>query len=213
LAHARAGRAGEFADQFARSSGELALWATRCGQGADPPPRAPEPVRLELAGDWHGAVRAWHALDAPYEAALAAMLGDERSARDAVTVLLRLGADAAVRAFTRERAARGARAVRGPRRTTVANAAGLTRREQEVLERLAQGLTNAGIAQALTLSERTVAHHVSAILGKLGASTRTAAVQAAREAGLLGEATVAIGVGVHSETRQRAQDGPVRDPT
>jgi DNA-binding NarL/FixJ family response regulator len=106
------------------------------------------------------------------------MLGDERSARDAVTVLLRLGADAAVRAFTRERAARGARAVRGPRRTTVANAAGLTRREQEVLERLAQGLTNAGIAQALTLSERTVAHHVSAILGKVGASTRTAAVQA-----------------------------------
>jgi DNA-binding NarL/FixJ family response regulator len=100
------------------------------------------------------------------------MLGDERSARDAVTVLLRLGADAAVRAFTRERAARGARAVRGPRRTTVANAAGLTRREQEVLERLAQGLTNAGIAQALTLSERTVAHHVSAILGKVGASTR-----------------------------------------
>jgi DNA-binding NarL/FixJ family response regulator len=140
---------------------------------------------LELAGDWRGAIRAWRELDAPYEAALAAMFGDDRAARDALAALHRLGARAAVRAFTRDRGARAGRGLRGPRRTTLANAAGLTRREQEVLAHVAQGLTNAAIADALSLSERTVAHHVSAILGKLGVSTRTAAVEAARTAGLL----------------------------
>jgi DNA-binding CsgD family transcriptional regulator len=185
LAHAVAGGAGPFADQFARSSGELALWAARCGQPGPVPPRAADPVRLELAGDWRGAIRAWRELDAPYEAALAAMFGDDRAARDALAALHRLGARAAVRAFTRERGARAGRGLRGPRRTTLANAAGLTRREQEVLAHVAQGLTNAAIADALSLSERTVAHHVSAILGKLGVSTRTAAVEAARTAGLL----------------------------
>ena len=50
---------------------------------------------------------------------------------------------------------------------------------------LASGATNTEIAAVLQLSERTVAHHVSAILGKLRVSTRTAAVKAARGAGLL----------------------------
>jgi hypothetical protein len=47
------------------------------------------------------------------------------------------------------------------------------------------GTTNAQIAAALHLSERTVAHHVSAVLGKLAAPNRTAAVEVARGAGLL----------------------------
>jgi DNA-binding NarL/FixJ family response regulator len=55
-----------------------------------------------------------------------------------------------------------------------------------VLEALETGATNAEIAQALHLSERTVAHHVSAILTKLDARTRHLAVQRARGLGLLG---------------------------
>ena len=50
---------------------------------------------------------------------------------------------------------------------------------------VARGETNPEIARALHLSERTVAHHVSAILGKLGAGNRTAAVEAAHAAGAL----------------------------
>ncbi len=50
---------------------------------------------------------------------------------------------------------------------------------------VARGHTNPEIARALSLSDRTVGHHVSAILGKLGAGTRTAAVEAARAAGVL----------------------------
>jgi DNA-binding NarL/FixJ family response regulator len=56
-----------------------------------------------------------------------------------------------------------------------------------VLERLAAGATNPAIAAVLHVSERTVAHHVSAILGKLGAATRLAAVEHARARGLLSE--------------------------
>ncbi len=182
-----AGLASPFAAQLVRPAGDALLWAARCGEpvtlDANAPP-APEPVRMELAGDWRGAIRAWHALGAPYEAALAALPGDEPAARDG-HALRRLGAFAAARAFAREREARGGAALRGPQRSTLANAAGLTRRQQEVLTALATGATNAQIASALHLSERTVAHHVSAILGKLAAPNRTAAVATARGAGLL----------------------------
>jgi DNA-binding NarL/FixJ family response regulator len=59
--------------------------------------------------------------------------------------------------------------------------ADLTSRELEVLRLLAEGLRNAEIAERLFLSERTVAHHVSAVLRKLGVQTRgQAAAEAAR---------------------------------
>ena len=173
--------------RFARSGGEMALWAWRYGEPFEVPANAPSPVLLELAGDWRGAIDAWRDLGAPYEAALAALPGDDRAARVALATLQGLRAKAAARAFARERAARGARSPRGPRRSTLDNAAGLTRREQEVLAELATGATNREIATALHLSQRTVAHHVSAILGKLGAANRLVAVEQARVRGMLAE--------------------------
>jgi DNA-binding CsgD family transcriptional regulator len=181
--------------RYARWGGELALWARRHGVELEAPDGAPSPVQLELEGDWRGAIRAWRELEAPYEAALAALPGDDAAARQALSALHKLGAGGAIRAFTRERAARGARAVRGPRRSTLADPAGLTRREREVLEQLATGATNPAIAAALHLSDRTVAHHVSAILAKLGVATRLAAIEQARRRGLL------------------SQDGTVRGPS
>jgi DNA-binding CsgD family transcriptional regulator/tetratricopeptide (TPR) repeat protein len=171
--------------RFARSGGELALWGSRLGVELDVPERAPAPVLLELEGDWRRAIAAWSELDAPYEAALAALPGDDRAARGAMATLHKLGAKGAAQAFARDRAASGARAARGPRRSTLANPACLTRREQEVLEALETGASNAEIAEALHLSERTVAHHVSAILAKLGARNRHAAIEQARRRGLL----------------------------
>jgi len=173
--------------RFARPGGELALWASRYGIELEAPAGAPRPALLELEGDWRAAIGAWWELEAPYEAALAALPGDERAAREALATLHRLGAVGAVRAFSRERAARGTTAARGPRRSTLANPGGLTRREQEVLEALSTGATNVAIAAMLHLSERTVAHHVSAILGKLGARNRVAAIELARKRGLLAQ--------------------------
>jgi DNA-binding CsgD family transcriptional regulator len=170
---------------FARTASELALWGSRLGVELEIPAGVLSPVAHELDGDWRRAIAAWSELQAPYEAALAALPGDDRAAREAMAALHRLGANAAARAFARERVAWGARAARGPRRSTLAHPAGLTRREQEVLEVLETGASNAQIAQALHLSERTVAHHVSAILTKLAADNRHAAVEQARQRGLL----------------------------
>ena len=57
----------------------------------------------------------------------------------------------------------------------------LTPREIEVVQLLAQGLSNRRIAERLGISEHTAKFHVNSIVGKLGAQTRTdAAVRAAR---------------------------------
>ncbi|WP_219508362.1 helix-turn-helix transcriptional regulator [Nonomuraea ceibae] len=62
----------------------------------------------------------------------------------------------------------------------------LTAREQEVLRLVAEGLTNREIAERLFIAQKTVSVHVSNILAKLGASTRTQAAATARRHGLLG---------------------------
>lgn len=61
----------------------------------------------------------------------------------------------------------------------------LSRREIEVLERVSAGSTNAEIAAALFVSEPTVKSHLAHIFTKLGVSSRTAAVSAARDSGIL----------------------------
>jgi DNA-binding NarL/FixJ family response regulator len=102
--------------------------------------------------------------------------------------LQRLGARAAATVIARRLRVRGARGLpRGPRPETRENPANLTSRELEVLELVAGGLRNADIAERLFLSERTVAHHVSAILRKLEVSSRGEATAAASRLGLTGE--------------------------
>jgi DNA-binding NarL/FixJ family response regulator len=61
----------------------------------------------------------------------------------------------------------------------------LTDRELEVLRLLAEGLPNKTIAQRLGLSEHTVKFHVNAVMGKLGAQSRTEAVVRATRLGLI----------------------------
>jgi pimeloyl-ACP methyl ester carboxylesterase/DNA-binding CsgD family transcriptional regulator len=61
---------------------------------------------------------------------------------------------------------------------------GLTPREAEILERIAQGLDNAQIAAHLDMSEKTVRNHITRIFDKLGVENRGQAIVRAREAGL-----------------------------
>jgi DNA-binding NarL/FixJ family response regulator len=61
----------------------------------------------------------------------------------------------------------------------------LTHREIEVLELLAEGLPNKGIADRLGISDQTVKFHIASIMGKLGASNRVGTVRRAVRRGLL----------------------------
>jgi DNA-binding NarL/FixJ family response regulator len=96
-----------------------------------------------------------------------------------------LDAEPAARIVARRLRAMGALDIpRGANRATAGNPASLTDRELEVLALLATGLRNAEIADRLVVSSRTVEHHVSAILAKLGARTRGEAGAAAVRLGL-----------------------------
>ena len=64
--------------------------------------------------------------------------------------------------------------------------AGLTAREQEVLALISAGLANREISQRLFISERTVQHHVTAVLAKIGVPSRTAAAREAARIGIAG---------------------------
>ena len=61
----------------------------------------------------------------------------------------------------------------------------LTQREQEVLEHITAGRSNRQIASELGISEHTVKFHVSAVLGKLGVSSRAAAIRRGVRRGLV----------------------------
>ncbi|MFD4422302.1 LuxR C-terminal-related transcriptional regulator [Agromyces sp. NPDC058484] len=69
------------------------------------------------------------------------------------------------------------RSLGAPGRHVPRSSARLTRREQEVLDLIADGLTNPEIAARLHISRKTAAHHVSNLLAKLGASNRVQAVK------------------------------------
>lgn len=171
------------------TSGSLAIWLARLGARSGLP-GLPEPYALEAAGDHHGAAAAWERIGRPYDATLArAWSSDEAELREALAGFEDLGAGAAAAAVRRRMKELGVKAIpRGPRPATRAAPAGLTPREQEVLALLADGLPDREISERLFISERTVHHHVSAVLSKIGVSSRTAA---AREAARMGHQALA----------------------
>jgi len=169
--------------------GELAVWRRRAGVEEHVALSGLEPYAAQLAGDWRRAAELWAELGSPYRAALALADGDDDDAlRQALQSLQQLDAGPAAAIVARKLRRRGARGLpRGPRAATRRNPATLTRRQVEVLELVAQGLRNADIAERLFLSERTVAHHVSAILRKLDVPSRGEASAAAVRLGLAGQ--------------------------
>lgn len=170
-------------DELPWSTGQLAVWLARLGElpAGFSAPVAP-PCAAELAGHFEAAAAAWAALGCRYEQALALMGAGPAGLRASLEVLDALGAEPAARIVRRRMRALGERGVpRGPYAQTRNDPRGLTRREREVLVLLAQGRTNAAIAEHLHRSERTVENHVAALLAKLGARDRH---EAARLSGL-----------------------------
>lgn len=157
--------------------GELATWRRRAGIQDELLLDVAPQWAAELAGDFERAARIWTDLGCPYDAAIAlAGADDEQALRLSLAEMQRLGARAAASVVSRRLRERGARSLpRGPRESTLENPFHLTSREIEVLDLVAQGLRDGEIAERLFLSEKTVNHHVSAILRKLDVTTRTQA--------------------------------------
>jgi DNA-binding CsgD family transcriptional regulator len=132
----------------------------------------------------------WQDIDAPWEAGRVRVLlgmtcralGDEETAQ--------LEFDAAGRVFERLGAAPDLARVKGLRAPSAPSCdRTLTSREQQILALIARGMTNRAIADALTISDRTVDRHVSNILTKLDLPSRSAATAYAYERGLVQQRT------------------------
>jgi DNA-binding NarL/FixJ family response regulator len=133
-----------------------------------------------MRGDWQSAAEYWCDIGCPYEHAEALMEGDVTAVKRALELFETLGATpAAAWASQRLRQLGAGRRPRGRRASTREHPGGLTARESEILAMLARNLGNPDIAARLFVSRKTIEHHVSAILGKLGVSSREDAVAVA----------------------------------
>jgi DNA-binding SARP family transcriptional activator/DNA-binding CsgD family transcriptional regulator/tetratricopeptide (TPR) repeat protein len=166
---------------------ELALWLWRCGALPDVPELIEGPARLAVTGRHREAAEAWDDEGRVYAAAWGRLDGDdEGELRRAREAFAQLGARVLVERTDDRLRSLGARVPRGARPATRRNVGGLTDRELDVLDLLDEGLRNADIAERLHLSSKTVGNHVSAILAKLGASSRLEAVRRARDLSAVG---------------------------
>ncbi|WP_052666871.1 ATP-binding protein [Nitriliruptor alkaliphilus] len=166
--------------------GELLRYRALVDGPAEPPPAVPEPWASGIRGDWRSAATGWRDRGWPYLEALELTCGDPAAMLEGLAILDRLGAVATATSVRRRLRDLGvARVPRGPRAETRDHPLGLTPRQVEVLDLVCAGATNGEIAERLVLSVRTVDHHVSAILAKLGVSNRREASARAGELGLL----------------------------
>lgn len=177
-------------------AGEMAYWRRLAGEAVEAPSWVARPYALQISGAWREAAAAWERLGCAYEQARALAEGDNAARIDALEIFVRLGAGPAASSVRQRLRGDGVRRIpRGPRPATRRNPFGLTAREMEILACVARGLTNSRIGTALGVSTKTVDHHVSAILAKLGATTRADASRMAQAHDLLprdGQEKIAI---------------------
>ncbi|MEU2031406.1 ATP-binding protein [Nocardia amamiensis] len=157
-------------------------------------------VRSGRPADWSAAVSSWRALRQPYELARSLLesgeaelvTGDRTAARTALRTVLELAGELQappLREQAEQLADRAGIVLDGPADGPPVgqrpSTGGLTPRELEVLRLVAAGASNRQIAAELFISANTAGVHVSRILTKLGAATRTEAAAIAWDRGLL----------------------------
>ncbi len=162
-----------------RKWGGLIFTAFRLGVELPDPLNLRDPYRTAIFEDVDTAAAAFLRSELPYEAALTLLRGDQDQAVRGISMLDRLGATAVAARARADLRARGV--VNIPRRPKVQQKpgpSGLTERQLDIMALISEGLTNPEIADRLFVSPRTVDHHVSAILSKLGVGTRQEAARA-----------------------------------
>ena len=160
----------------------VSAWAALAGMDVDLEQTVSSPYAAMVRRDWQGAADAFGDVGWSYDRALLlSLLDDEESLVEAIEIGRGLGAEPLTRRVAERMRALGIRVPSGPREATLANPAGLTPRQLEVLALLGEGLTNAEIAERLVVSQRTAEHHVAAVLTKLGVATRREAARRAAE--------------------------------
>lgn len=167
---------------------ELALWMYRYGIKSRTfnPVDLPKPYQLEINGQHNAAAVEWQSLRSPYPAALA-LLNTPETALSAETIaeatqLL----ESCYAAGTLKKAAHVAQKAgltesqrpqrRGPRRTSRQHPLGLTKKEQEILPWIIEGLSNKEISGRFSRSERTIENHIASIFKKLNVHSRMEAL-------------------------------------
>jgi DNA-binding CsgD family transcriptional regulator len=164
----------------------LSWWLHLAGEHRQASVPLASPFALMLAGEHRAAAGEWKARGCPLWSAYALAFSPRlQDAQECMEILDGLGVPAVRHAVLRDRRTRGMVVPRGPRAARRASPAGLTAREAEVLQLLAEGLSYAEVAGRLVLSEKTVGHHVSAVLRKLGEPTRSRAVATALRLGVI----------------------------
>jgi len=168
--------------------GDVAVWFHRCGMPlvyTGKKQKLPTPRQLEIVGQHAEAADALISLGMRYEAALTLAHFDRGAAANGLKEALLLFDEAGARsgvAFVRRRAAMLGlskelpRLRRGPYTKSRSHPLGLTGREVQILRYVKDGLSNREISIELQRSERTVEHHMSAILAKLGTRNRIEAL-------------------------------------
>jgi DNA-binding CsgD family transcriptional regulator len=163
-------------------AGELAFWRWQAGDKVTTSDWMAQPFVLQINGNWKAAAAEWGRLGCPYEQAFALADGDLASQITALEVFERIGAYPAAEKLRKMlQKADVPNLPPRPRVTTRENPFGLTSRQVEILNLLIEGLTNAEIANRLTITLKTADHHVSAILEKLDVHSRDSAAALARK--------------------------------
>jgi DNA-binding CsgD family transcriptional regulator/tetratricopeptide (TPR) repeat protein len=173
--------------------GDVVIWRHRIGESvADLVDKVAAPYATEIRGDVESAAQQWRGIGDPYSAAMVLAQAKDGGAQEkwlaAIDGFAALGAEPAARKVRQRARAEGVRGIRrGPYAATKQNQFGLTAKELDVLRLLVADKTNQEISEHLSRSQKTVEHHVSSVLGKLGARNRAEAAKIAIREQLLAD--------------------------
>ncbi len=154
-------------------TGQLMVWGDRLGLSLQAVCPVAAIYQLEMDGHVLQAASQWALLGAPFEQAVCLMRCGGEHLQKAADLFAQQGAHLALDLTRAQARAQGVRGIkRGPYAATTENGSGLTGRELQIYKLLASGMSNADISKRLNRSVRTIEHHASQVLAKLGVRSR-----------------------------------------